>query len=89
MGFYLVSYDLRKPDYDYQPLYDELENYDATRVQESVWVLCSNQNAGQIHNVLWQHMHSSEDRLLVTQMKDNWKSINAIRKIKPLSDECE
>lgn len=36
MGLYFLSYDLRKAR-NYQPLYDELAKFNATRVLESVW----------------------------------------------------
>ena len=89
MRFYLVSYDLRKPDYDYQPLYDELEKLGANRVQESVWMLCSNRMALDIHSALWGQMDSTRDRLLVIEVRHHFSSRNAITKIKPLSDACE
>jgi CRISPR/Cas system-associated endoribonuclease Cas2 len=89
MSFYLVSYDLRKPDFDYQPLYDELESLDASRIQESVWVLCSKQTSEQILEALWAHVHSERDRLLVSEMSGGWISKNAITKIKPLYDACQ
>ncbi len=36
MALYFLSYDLRKQR-NYQPLYDELSKFTATRVLESVW----------------------------------------------------
>jgi CRISPR/Cas system-associated endoribonuclease Cas2 len=88
MNFYLVSYDLLKPDHDYKPLYAELGNLNATRVQESVWVLCSDRSASDILKSLWMHLHSKKDRLLVAQMNGNWASKRAIEKIKPLAAAC-
>lgn len=88
MNFYLISYDLRKPDYDYQPLYDELAELNATRIQDSVWVLCSDETASDIHEALWGYLHSERDRLLVAEMEGNWKSKNAITAIKPLANGC-
>lgn len=37
MAGFLISYDLRKPDYDYQPLYDALATIKAKHIQDSVW----------------------------------------------------
>src|SRR5208283_5389548 len=37
MALYVLSYDLRKPDMDYQPLYDKLHSVGAKHIQESVW----------------------------------------------------
>lgn len=36
MALYFLTYDLRK-ERDYQPLYDELENFNAIRILESTW----------------------------------------------------
>jgi len=36
---FLISYDLRKPDFNYQPLYDALAKLKANHVQDSVWGL--------------------------------------------------
>ena len=36
MALYFLDYDLRK-DRDYQELYDELDNFDAVRILESLW----------------------------------------------------
>lgn len=88
MTFYLIAYDLRKPDYDYQPLYDKLASIRATRIQESVWVVCSNRSVKDIFDSLWAHMHNERDRLLVAQMGDDWRSINGMAKIQPLKDAC-
>jgi CRISPR/Cas system-associated endoribonuclease Cas2 len=88
--FYLLTYDLRKPDFDYQPLYNELARIKATRVQDSIWVLCSSQTAAELCDALWTYLHNEKDRLLVLEMSsDNWKSINAIAKISPLKNACE
>jgi hypothetical protein len=89
MAFYIVSYDLRKPDFDYQDLYDELDYLQATRVQDSVWVLCSDSPAKEVVDSLWAHMHNQKDRLLVAEINNNWYSQNGIAKIKPLRDACK
>lgn len=36
MAVYFITYDLRKKR-DYKKLYDELENFEAVRVLESIW----------------------------------------------------
>jgi hypothetical protein len=36
---YFISYDLRKPGQNYQPLWDALRRMGATRRLESVWVV--------------------------------------------------
>jgi hypothetical protein len=37
MAVHIISYDLRKPDFDYDDLYTQLDNLGAKRIQESVW----------------------------------------------------
>jgi len=85
MAKYIISYDLRKPDFDYQPLYNTLDVIGATHIQDSVWAVRSNDSAQDIAEYLWQHMHNEKDRLLVVEMKEgNWKSWNGINKLKPV-----
>lgn len=62
---YVISYDLRKPDKDYDPLYTALGKLGAQRVQESVWGVRTGKSATAIHSELWQHLHSEKDRLFV------------------------
>jgi hypothetical protein len=65
---YLISYDLRKPDRDYSPLYDELNSLGAKRIQESVWAVRSTLGPGDIFDKLWPHMENARDRLLVARV---------------------
>ena len=85
MSKYIISYDLRKPDYDYQPLYDALAEISATHIQDSVWAVRSTSTAEVISDYLWQFMHNQRDRLLVVEMEENnWKNQNGINKLKPV-----
>jgi CRISPR/Cas system-associated endoribonuclease Cas2 len=85
MAKYIISYDLRKPDYDYQPLYDALNEIGATHIQDSVWAVRSTNNAKLVSEYLWQYMHSQRDRLLVVEMEENnWHNRNGINKLKPV-----
>lgn len=85
MAKYIISYDLRKPDYDYQPLYDALGNIGATHIQDSVWAVQSDDAGGDLAGYLWQYMHNQKDRLLVVEMREgNWKSWNGINKLSPV-----
>lgn len=65
MPTYVISYDLRKPDHDYDPLYAALDEIEAKPIQESVWAVRSGQTASAIYTHLWQHLHSKKDRLFV------------------------
>lgn len=86
MAVFLISYDLRKPDHDYQPLYDELDALNAKHVQDSVWGIRTDLNAKQVFEALWQHMHNAKDRLFVVTFdkSEDYKSINAITKLREL-----
>ncbi len=84
MPVFLISYDLRKPDYDYQPLYDALAEINAKHVQDSVWGVRTTDSAGVVFDYLWQYMHNQKDRLFVVPFDKSWnyKSINAINRLK-------
>jgi CRISPR/Cas system-associated endoribonuclease Cas2 len=86
MAVFLISYDLRKPDFDYQPLYDALAAIRAKHVQDSVWGVRTTSSAEQISDYLWKHMHNEKDRLFVVPFdKDQgYKSQNAITLLKDL-----
>ncbi len=85
MAKYIISYDLRKPDYDYQPLYDALAEISAVHIQDSVWAVRSDDTAEIIFGYLWQFMHNQKDRLLVVEMQEqNWKNMNGINKLRPV-----
>jgi hypothetical protein len=36
MSVFIIAYDLRKPDFDYQPLYDALAKIAAKHLQDSI-----------------------------------------------------
>jgi CRISPR/Cas system-associated endoribonuclease Cas2 len=86
MAVFLISYDLRKPDFDYDPLYDALAKIKAKHVQDSVWGVRTTLSAEKIFDYLWQHMHNEKDRLFVVPFdkEQEYKSINAITKLKDI-----
>jgi len=66
----LISYDLRKPNYDeedYQALYSALKKMHAKRIQESVWAVQTNANPTSVFDRLSPLMHEN-DRLLVARI---------------------
>lgn len=83
MAVFIISYDLRKPDYDYQPLYDALAEWGAKRVQDSVWGLRSEATAEHVFDDLWRHMHNEKDRLFVVTFDktEPFKAQNSITKL--------
>jgi CRISPR-associated endonuclease Cas2 len=82
MALYLIAYDLRKPDFDYADLDSKLEQLGAKRVQESVWMLRSNESAKALQNQLKGSIHK-KDRLLVAEVH-SWASRKAMTKIKEI-----
>jgi CRISPR/Cas system-associated endoribonuclease Cas2 len=86
VAVYLISYDLRKPDFDYDDLYAELANIHAKHVQDSVWGVRTNQTATEVFDRLWTKMHNAKDRLFVVTFDKSqpYKSENAITLLKDL-----
>jgi len=80
MSIFVISYDLRKPDYtedDYHDIYAELDVLGAKHIQDSLWAVKSDKTCEDIFDALRQHMHS-KDRLLVVQVNGTFKNINGI-----------
>jgi hypothetical protein len=77
---YLISYDLLKPGKNYEPLWAALRAIGAQRELESEWsVVRHNTNPVGLGNYCAQHMDVN-DRLLVTEMPDNYASMNLLSK---------
>lgn len=73
---YLISYDLLKSGKDYQKLWDALKTLGAVRVLESEWVAHhGNSTPLDMAKYLWAQMDAN-DRLLVTEMPDNYAKAN-------------
>jgi hypothetical protein len=78
MALYLISYDLRRPDFDYSRLYKALERIGAARIQESVWGVRSNLTGVEVYELIWPYLHDLKDRLLVTGV-NGFKGSNSIK----------
>jgi hypothetical protein len=66
MPRFIISYDLRKPDHDYEPLYAELKRIQAVHIQDSGWVVRVPGQSQTIYDRLWPHMHNAQDRFALT-----------------------
>ena len=65
MTTYIVSYDLRQPGRNYEPLYNTLKSFPQwARITESVWAVVTWQNSVQIRDQLLVHMDTN-DRVFV------------------------
>lgn len=79
MSLFVITYDVRtRPGHDYQPLYDQLANWDAAHLQNSVWLADLNGTAIQVRESLKPYMHQ-DDTLCVLQLFKNsgWATLNA------------
>jgi hypothetical protein len=86
MAIFLISYDLRKPDFDYKPLYAALNTIKAKHIQDSVWGVNTISSAAVVFDYLWQHMHNENDRLFVVTFESSadYKAWNSITKLKDI-----
>jgi hypothetical protein len=69
MALYLISYDIASKDsFEYQPLWDHLEQVGATKILYSEWVLAG--NTGQAAAIYDQiaPLTTTADRLLVQEI---------------------
>jgi hypothetical protein len=72
----LITYDLRKPGRDYSTLYDAIKSFgNWAHPVESVWIIDTTKNPGDIRDYLKQHVDSN-DVLFVVQLHQNWASSN-------------
>lgn len=72
MALYFLTYDLRKSR-NYQPLYDELQNFSAVRILESTWCFKRmNTSAKGLRGHFAQYI-DSDDGLIVSEVTD-WAS---------------
>lgn len=79
---YLVSYDLMAPGKDYKPLWKALADISAVRVLDSEWAVTRyNTTPLKLAEYIAQFMDTN-DRLLVTEMPDNYAFMNLIDKPK-------
>jgi hypothetical protein len=80
MALFFLSYDLRNKR-DYQPLYDELEKFNAVRVLESCWCFKSiKANAISLRDH-FKNFVDGDDGLLISQVAEadgtyQWASCN-------------
>jgi len=85
MALYLISYDLRKPEFDYKPLYDALYAIEAKHIQDSVWGVNTLSSAKVVFDYLWRHMQNEKDRLFVATL-DRAEDVEAKNSITALKD---
>lgn len=68
----LVSYDLKKPNQNYEPLHEAIKKYGAWwHNLESTWIIETDADPKSILHNLAQYI-DEDDKLLVIQVVQNW-----------------
>lgn len=74
MALYFLSYDLRK-DRNYQSLYDELNDFNAVSILESLWCFrIENTSAAKLRDHFQQFI-DSDDGIVVSEV-GGWATVN-------------
>lgn len=69
---YIVAYDLRKPDRNYDDLIKELTSFGIWWHQSgSVWLIVTSKTTAEVRDYLMQFIDSN-DKLFVSQIQNNW-----------------
>ena len=75
MAVVLVTYDLKQPGRNYQPVYDYLKRFTNCKGLESVWLLDTNTPTRQIRDDL-QRLVDNNDKVFVVKITKEWYSLN-------------
>jgi hypothetical protein len=75
MSLYFLDYDLRS-SHDYERLYEELENFNAVRIFESVWCFRRYDTSAEGLRNHFKAYIDSDDGLIVSKVT-GWGSYNA------------
>jgi CRISPR/Cas system-associated endoribonuclease Cas2 len=71
MALYVITYDVRaKNSEDYQSLYDQLNEWGAGHLQNSVWLADMDGTAAAVRDALRRHLHP-DDTVCVIQIFPN------------------
>ena len=75
MAVLLVTYDLRKPGRDYEPVFAYLRRFTYCKGMESVWLLDTTTSCSVIRDGL-QSVVDANDRVFVVRLMRDWASFN-------------
>lgn len=70
----LITYDLHKPEKDYEKLFDALKTYSWAHPLDSVWFLRTEKSVSEIMKHLKQFI-DSDDGIIVVSV-DDWSVLN-------------
>ena len=72
---YSISYDLRKPDRNYEDLYKGIQSFGYWWHQTgSNWIIATNKNCAEIRDYLKQFIDAN-DKLFVVALQKNWAAV--------------
>ena len=71
MAVYLATYDLHKPDRDYEPLYEYLETFTYAHCIGSVWLLDTDESAATIRDGMLENMHEKDTVLVIRAQEES------------------
>ncbi|NBI06690.1 hypothetical protein [Senegalia massiliensis] len=75
MAVYLISYDLNKPDNNYESLYETIKSYEAWwHHLDSTWIIETSSSCQSVSNNIKSHIHS-DDNLLIIEVKNNFNGM--------------
>jgi len=75
MSVYLVTFELRSPDRDYQALFDALNAFTHCQSSESIWFIRSDETHKEIRDNL-RVCIDPEDQLFVSRIRYGWAAWN-------------
>jgi hypothetical protein len=76
MSVMVVTYDLREPGRNYQPLYDALAKYKRCHALESSWFIDTPQSPSDVRDALCKTVDSG-DQVYVMRLHKHWASCRA------------
>jgi hypothetical protein len=71
MSVLLVSYDLRKPGRNYEPLYEALKKYRYCHALESAWFIDTSESPSVVRDKLCKLVDSG-DQIYVNRLHNHW-----------------
>lgn len=75
MAIILVTYDLRKPGRNYEPVYEYLKRFTYCHHLESVWLLDTNKSTEAIRDELKPKVDAN-DAFFVVRIQRDWGALN-------------
>lgn len=79
MKCYIITYDLRKPGRNYQPLYDAIKSFGTWgKINESTWAIVSGLSSSQIYEFLSNFIDINDSIFIIKSGGDaTWLNVNA------------